>query len=130
MKEIWKDIPEYEGLYQISNLGRVKSLKRKIIRQHNRVLPLKEKILKEQNMKGYKFIRLSKNNITKQYFIHRLVAINFIKNPFNYNEINHKDENKSNNKFNNLEWCSHKYNINYGTGNARRKQTEIKTKKR
>lgn len=129
MKEIWKDIKGYEGLYQISNLGRIKSLERKIIRQHSTTMLLKEKILKQQNMNGYKIVRLSKNNTIKQYLVHRLVAVAFIKNPNNYKEINHKDEDKSNNKLDNLEWCSHNYNINYGTGNERRKQTELKTKR-
>lgn len=128
MKEVWRDIPNYEGLYQVSNLGRVKSLERKIIRRHNTILPLRERILKQQNMNGYKFVRLSKNNITKQHLIHRLVAKIFIDNPFDYNEINHKDENKFNNNVNNLEWCSHKYNINYGDGNKKRSSTEKQTK--
>lgn len=129
MKEIWKDIKGYEGLYQISNLGRIKSLEREIIRQHSTTMLLKEKILKQQNMNGYKFVRLSKNNTIKQYLVHRLVATAFIENPNNYKEINHKDENKSNNKLDNLEWCSHNYNINYGTGNERRSISEKGKKK-
>ena len=61
--------------------------------------------------------------------LHRIIAQAFIVNPNNYKEINHKDENPSNNSLQNLEWCDKKYNINYGTGNQRRSQTEIKTKK-
>lgn len=127
--EIWKDISNYEGLYQVSNLGRVKSLERIIIRKNNKQLSIKEKILKPQNMKNYKFVRLSKNNETKQHFIHRLVAQAFLDNQHNYNEVNHKDENPSNNIVSNLEWCSHKYNMNYGTINIRRAITEKNTKK-
>jgi hypothetical protein len=129
MKEIWKDVSNYEGLYQVSNLGRIKSLERKINRKHSTTMLLKEKILKQQNMNGYKFVRLSKNNIIKQHFVHRLVAIAFIKNPNNYNEVNHKDEKTNNNYVYNLEWCTHKYNMNYGTINQRRSKTETKTKK-
>lgn len=129
MEEKWKDIQGYENLYQISNLGRVKSLKRTVIRKHNSILNLKERILKQQNMNGYKFVRLSKNNKTKQHLVHRLVATHFIDNPNKYKEINHKDENKENNVWYNLEWCTHKYNINFGTGNERRKNTEIRTKR-
>ena len=129
MQEIWRDIPEYAGLYQVSNLGRVKSMKRVIERKNNKILPLNERILRQQNTNGYRFVRLSKNNKIKQHLVHRLVATQFIDNIFNYNEINHIDEDKTNNNVNNLEWCSHKYNINYGTGNERRRKSE-KGKKR
>ena len=129
MQEIWRDIPEYAGLYQVSNLGRVKSMKRVIERKNNKILPLNERILRQQNTNGYRFVRLSKNNKIKQHLVHRLVATQFIDNIFNYNEINHIDEDKTNNNVNNLEWCSHKYNINYGTGNERRRKSEKGKKK-
>ena len=110
--EEWKDIKGYEGLYQISNYGRVKSLGN----DRNR----KEKILKNQsNNKKYEIINLCKNGKIKRYFIHRLVAEAFIPNPNNLPYINHKDENPSNNYVNNLEWCTIKYNNNYGTRNKR-----------
>ena len=112
MEEVWKDIEEYEGLYQVSNLGRVKSL------NYNNTK--KEKIIKTLNNRGYLKVILCKNNECKNFLIHRLVANAFIENPNNYNEINHIDECKTNNIVNNLEWCNRKYNINYGSGNKRR----------
>ena len=115
--EVWKDIKGYEGMYQISNLGRVKSLKMK--KEHNKYL------LKPYSTKnGYLRVSLSKNNKYKGPLIHRLVAIHFLDNPNNYPEVNHKDENKENNCVNNLEWCDRKYNVLYGTA----KQRESKTK--
>ena len=115
--EEWKDIKEYEGLYQISNYGRVKSL------YHN-----KERILKPHLTKtNYYQIGLSKNGITKQHYIHRLVAKAFVQNDDIDNKtiINHKDENQKNNHYTNLEWCTQEYNINYGT----RTQRQVKTVK-
>ena len=108
MKEEWRYIKEYEGLYQVSSLGRVKSLN---YRNSN-----KEKILKlNLNKSGYLHICLSKNGKVKAFNVHRLVAQAFIPNPNNYPIINHKDEDKSNNCVNNLEWCTYGYNSNYGT---------------
>ena len=100
MNEIWKDIAKYEGIYQVSSLGRIKSL-----------LYGKEKILKTRKSKqGYELINLK----GKTHRVHTLVANAFLQNPNNFKEINHKDENKCNNKAENLEWCSRKYNCNYG----------------
>lgn len=106
--EIWRDIPNYEGLYQISNLGRVKSL------NFN-----KTKIRKTQSKKRYITVNLSKDGKTKYYLVHRLVAEAFIPNPNNYPCVNHKDENPSNNHVDNLEWCTHEYNMSYGTRSKR-----------
>lgn len=114
MEEIWKDIEGYEGLYQVSNMGRVKSLRRNII--------LKNKI--ESN--GYERVVLSINNIPKGYSVHRLVATAFISNPNNYPIVNHKDENRTNNCVDNLEWCTQKYNVNYGTGISKRVKSQSK----
>ena len=114
MEEIWKDIEGYEGLYQVSNMGRVRSLRRNII--------LKIKI----GSNGYERVVLSVNNIPKGYSIHRLVANTFIPNPDNYPIVNHKDENKTNNRVDNLEWCTQKYNVNYGTGIAKRTRSQSK----
>lgn len=109
MIEIWRNIEGYEGLYQVSNLGRVKSLKFK-----------DERILKcGNNGRGYLFVGLSKHNKVKHHYIHRLVAKAFIPNPDNLPEVNHRDEDKTNNNINNLEWCNHIYNMNYGTHNKR-----------
>ena len=113
MKEIWKDIAGYDGLYQVSNLGRVKSLPR----YRNAIHPYitRERILSPRKTKnGYVKVLLS-GDTHRQYLIHRLVAEAFIPNPNNYGEINHKDEDKSNNAVNNLEWCTRSYNIRYGS---------------
>ena len=108
MQEIWKDIRDYEGLYQISNIGNVKSLNYK---QTGR-----EKILKPSVDKdGYLFVCLCKNRKVKPFKVHRLVAQAFISNPNNYPQVNHKNEIKDDNRLENLEWCDAKYNVNYGT---------------
>lgn len=115
MQEIWKDIKDYEGLYQVSNLGRIKSLERKVKNTKSSYRIIKEKILScGKSSNGYCYIILCKKQNRKPFRIHRLVAEAFIPNPNNYLEVNHKDENKLNNKADNLEWCNHKYNINYG----------------
>lgn len=116
--EIWKDIQKYKGRYQISNMGRVKSLARTITDELGREKPIQEKVLKPSNNKGYLRVRLE----GKFYYIHRLVAEAFIPNPKNLPEVNHKDENKQNNCIDNLEWCSKEYNANYGTRVQRIKQ--------
>lgn len=110
MKEIWKDIEGYEGLYQVSNFGNVYSF-------------LTKKKLKPGNDKGYLKVNLSKQKKVKQFTMHRLVAKAFIPNPNNYPIINHKDENPSNNHVNNLEWCDYRYNNNYGTMKERISKT-------
>lgn len=123
MKEIWKDIKGYEGLYQVSNLGRVKSLKRNCKGGHGSNRIVNKRILAQCNTgrdRDYKGVRLCKNKILKSFQIHRLVAEAFIPNSNNYPCVNHKKEfEKWNNKVSNLEWCTYKYNINYGTHNER-----------
>lgn len=121
MKEIWKEIKGYESLYQVSNLGNIKRIK--FI--NNIVEKDKEKILKPIKNK-YLQVALSKEGKVKMKYIHRLVAEAFIPNLSNLPQINHKDENKHNNKMNNLEWCSRKYNMNYGTINGRMSKSHKK----
>ena len=118
MQEIWKDISGYEGYYQVSNLGNVKSMERMVERKNNETgnLSLKSRILSLNTYpKGYKKVTLRKNNTSKSFFGHRLVAEAFIPNPNNYPYVNHKDENPSNNHSDNLEWCTNEYNMSYGT---------------
>lgn len=113
-EEIWKDIEGYENKYQVSSLGRVKSLKRNLI-------------MKETNHHcGYLKVELYKDGIGKKIFVHRLVAKAFISNPNNLPEVNHIDENKKNNNVNNLEWCNSKYNSNYGTRLFRKAESKKK----
>ena len=109
MEEIWKDIEGYEGLYQVSNLGRIKSL-------HG----LSEKIMKNSNGSGgYQKLSLTKNKIPKNFFVHRLVAQAFIPNPESKPEVNHIDEDKTNNRVDNLNWMTSKENNDWGTRNKR-----------
>lgn len=117
--EQWKNILWYEGLYKISNYGRVKSLKRTTTKEH---------ILKIYYTKrGYCRINLYKNGHKKNYFVHALVMCAFNSNYYqNGLQINHKDENKSNNYIDNLEWCDNLYNIRYGTGIERSKIKKYK----
>ena len=119
-KEIWKYITGYEGLYKVSNLGRVKSLERKE-KIKNGYRTIKEKILKPGKCSnGYFKVQLYNEGMKKYITIHRLVAQAFVQNnSLFYNEINHKDEDKTNNNASNLEWCDAKYNCNFGTRNER-----------
>lgn len=119
MEEEWKDIEGYEGLYQISNLGRVKSLERIVERIGKGKILVNERIRNVTNCRGYLQVKLFKNKKYRMFFVHRLVAQAFIPNPNNYPEVNHKDENKENNRVDNLEWCTTEYNCNYGTRNER-----------
>ena len=110
--EIWKDIEDFKG-YQVSNLGRVKSPDLYVIINNSFVLYKKGNILKPYKHKktGYLSVGITKKSTI---MVHRLVAKTFIPNPNNYPCINHKDEDKMNNNVDNLEWCTHKYNNNYG----------------
>lgn len=116
MKEIWKDIKGFEGIFQISNLGNVKSLARYVGDYRGKRLK-KERILKPcDNGYGYLVLKVNTNNgkgKPKVFYIHRLVAEHFIPNPLNKKYVNHLDFNKYNNVFTNLEWCSQKENVNY-----------------
>lgn len=128
MQEIWKDILNYEGHYQISNLGRIKSLNRKVKYNHPKFSKrsMKEKILSPKITNGYLGINLYKNKKRKSFLVHRLVAEAFIPNPLNLPQVNHKDENKFNNYTDNLEWCTLEYNLLYGTGAERSLKSRAK----
>ena len=120
MEEIWKDIEGYEGRYQVSNLGRVRSVPREWD-QFNRHGTLSHyrtegSIIKPLFLKGYITVGLrSDPSHFKRIPVHRLVAQAFIQNPDGLPQVNHKDEDKTNNRADNLEWCTAKYNANFGT---------------
>lgn len=110
MEEIWRDIKGYEELYQVSNLGNVKSLKyRKTKYEHL--------LSQGTNKYGYKFVILCKNNKSKNFKVHRLVADAFIDNKCQYELVNHIDGNKQNNIVDNLEWCNYSQNLIHAYNN-------------
>lgn len=111
--EIWKDIPGYDGYYQVSSYGNVRSLERPYTICSKTIISTKSKILKQGIVKGYYNVELNVNGVAKKIFVHRLVALAFIPN------INHKDENPLNNIMENLEWCTIEYNLKYGTRQER-----------
>lgn len=114
--EFWMDIPGYEGLYQASTYGRVKSIERNCIRGRGGIQKVTERFLSLANNKGYLICRLYKKGTSKCIRIHRLVGTTFLpKMKPSYVQINHKDENRVNNRVENLEWCDCTYNNNYGT---------------
>ena len=114
MIEEWKDIKGYEGIYKISNLGKIVRIKEG-----------QEHLMKIWNNGRYMEVRLSKNGKATHFTLHRLLAIHFIPNPNNLPSVNHKDENKLNNSINNLEWCTYAYNTNYGSGICKRVQSRM-----
>ena len=124
MEEEWRDIPEYLGLYQVSNLGHIRSLDHF---SNNRLV--KGRLLKERKTgsDGRIQVALYRNGKQKQYYVSRLVAEVFIPNPLHCSEVNHIDENIENNRIDNLEWCSAKYNANYGTRTKRLTETNYKS---
>ena len=125
MTEIWKDIAGYENEYQVSNLGNVRSLDRRIKYSNGRTRFYKGQLIKPlaaQN--GYDVVTLMRKHKGKKCLVHRLVALAFLNNSNGYPEVNHLDENKHNNCVSNLEWCTVKYNRNYGTRNERSVQSK------
>ena len=114
MKEIWKDIIGFEGIYEISNLGRIRRIKT-------------GRILSTRRSDGW-YITVTLYKDKKRYgkSLHRLVAETFVPNPYNLPEVNHIDEDKINNRADNLEFCDHKYNMNFGTARIRERDTKIK----
>lgn len=115
MQEEWKPIAEYNGLYFVSDLGRIKSMykgKEKLLKQHT-------------GTTGYKKVSLYYNKHKKDFKVHRLVALHFVPNKNNFPVINHKDGNKLNNSADNLEWCSHSYNVKHAYNIGLKKSIHI-----
>lgn len=122
MKELWKNIQGYEGLYQISNFGRVKSFRKSTKYSCQSEFILKPSVANT----GYAQVCLYANGTRKKFLVHRLVAGAFIPNPDNLPQINHKDENRLNNHISNLEWCTPEYNNAYGSAKIRAIDTRSK----
>ena len=130
MSEVWKPIKGYEGIYEVSSYGRVRSLEHKA-RHKSRTgnefqVTYKGRIRKlYTNEEGRKFLVVKRNGKNASLKVHRLVAKAFIPNPDNLPFVNHKDENPSNNHVENLEWCTHEYNVRYGTAIMRIRNTQL-----
>lgn len=128
-KEIWKPVVGYEGMYEVSNKGRVRSLERKVpYKAHGKDLIRTQysRMLALCNKDGYKQVSLWKDGKEKRWRVHRLVAFAFIPNPENKPFINHLDETRDNNCVENLEWCTAAENLAYGTARERGRQTQIR----
>ena len=114
--EVWKDVKDYEGIFQVSNFGRVKSMSRLITYKDGRSYTSKEKLMSPVlNSDGYPCTHFKVSGEGRTVRIHRLVAQAFVDNPYDYDEVNHIDEDKTNNHYCNLEWCTRKENMNHGT---------------
>ena len=132
MEEVWRDIRGYEGLYQVSNLGRVKSLDHLRCNGFGnyevkgRILSQSRSYSKKHGAFMYPYVSFhrKRNTATKKFTVHRLVAEAFLPNPENLPCVNHKDENKTNNRVDNLEWCTFEYNNTYGTARVRSQNTK------
>ena len=127
MNEEWRPVVGYEGLYEVSNTGQVRSVDRYVKYSDGRIHLHKGKVLSpvKSNL-GYLLVSLCCNGKYKMFLVHRLVAEVFIENFDNLPEINHKDEDKTNNSVDNLEWCDRSYNINYGSRKDKERDTKIK----
>lgn len=126
MEEIWRPVQGYEGKYEVSNLGRVRTLSRQN-RWNDSLYPLKKPLYNRayEDKFGYSIVVLTKFKQRKTCLVHRLVALAFIPNPEGLPVINHKDENKRNNRVDNLEWCTIAYNNSYGTVKLRQRLSNI-----
>jgi hypothetical protein len=118
--EVWKPVVGYEGCYEVSDHGRIRSLER---------TGTKGGILKQKDRQGYLCVDLSKGDKKRTIDVHRIVATAFIPNPDELPCVNHKDETRTNNNVDNLEWCSHQYNIVYGSGLERALATKEKARR-
>lgn len=120
MKEEWRAVQGYSGLYEVSDLGRIRSLPREIKTYNGGKWTRPGKIIKPiTNKDGYQQVHICKDGKQTTRKVHQLVALAFLENPDGFLEVNHKNENKADNRAANLEWCSREYNINYGTARKR-----------
>lgn len=123
---IWKDVRGYEGVYKVSNYGDVMRVSTVDARGHLR----RERLLKKHMSKcGYLGIGLYDKGKETKFLVHRIVAEAFLKNPNNYTDVNHKDEDKTHNAVSNLEWCDRSYNCKYGTAQTRRLKSRAQNRK-
>lgn len=132
IEEVWKPVKGYEGIYEVSNIGRVKSCERIVTRSNGRKINFPEKIMKPSiNHKGYEVIDLRKNGKRECGFVHRLVGKAFIKNPDNKKQINHKNGVKRDNNVDNLEWVTNKENVIHAyKNNLNNNRNAIESRKR
>lgn len=128
MTEVWKPAKGFEGYYEVSNLGSVRSIDRVIydtVRKCNRLMKGKVLTIRD-NGHGYKAVMFCREHKIYNKYVHILVAETFLDNPENLPSVNHKDEDKSNNVVTNLEWCTYYYNNEYGTRKKRWYETRIR----
>lgn len=124
-EEIWKDIIGWEGLFQVSNLGRFKALEKKVVSKHGITYSHEERIIKGHIRYGYRVIGLRRPGVHKNVLAHRAIATAFIPNPENKPCINHKDGNKGNNDLSNLEWVTYSENLQHAYDNNLKKPAQL-----
>lgn len=111
-KEVWKDVIDFEGLYEVSNLGKIRSIRRRVyVEKREKFIILREKLLSQANCGDYKVVTLHKERRAKTFYVHRLVALNFVTRDNENMEVNHKDGVKSNNESENLQWVTRSQNM-------------------
>ena len=121
MSELWKPVKGYEGLYEVSNFGRIRTVEREYTQKHYSGIDshynVKNKIMRQHKRGNRMFVGLTKDKIQKGYSVSRIVATAFLPNPENFPVVNHKDANPCNNNVENLEWCTQSHNIKYAYDN-------------
>lgn len=126
MEEIWKDIKGYEGLYEVSNYGNVKSLERYVNHEEEGFKKIiRERILKKEIQNGYERVSLCNNGVSKRFFVHRLVAYSFIENKNNKPFVNHINSTRNDNFVSNLEWCTASENSIHGYKHGKMKSPKV-----
>lgn len=128
--ERWEDVIGFEGLYSVSNYGRIKSLRRSVEQGNGRIRTYQDRIMRLYVSKsGYVLVNFEHFGVTKKKGVHRVVAEAFIDNPHCFSQVNHIDEDKTNNRVKNLEWCTSKYNVNYGHRKEKYRKTALNNPK-